>query len=156
MSAFEELCEKEKNGTITDLEKAILYHPVSYRILYNQDKAAEQLATLETNCTNAIQANIEVAQLNAALQEKLDGYQSLIDHHKEHHAEYEKIKADIEMIEANYDALQTPMVCGHLARYAIVGDEGTGHCVTCLRDSAVKELAVLQRFTARIMEDGNE
>ena len=32
---------------------------------------------------------------------------------------------------ANYNAMQTPMPCGHLARYAVNGEEGTQYCVMC-------------------------
>lgn len=33
--------------------------------------------------------------------------------------------------EANYDTLQTPMPCGHLARYATTNESGTQFCVWC-------------------------
>ncbi len=39
---------------------------------------------------------------------------------------------DIKAIEANYDALQSSMPCGHLARYAVNVDEGTQYCVMCV------------------------
>ncbi len=37
----------------------------------------------------------------------------------------------LKQVETNYDALQTPMPCGHLARYAVNGEEGTQYCVMC-------------------------
>jgi len=42
------------------------------------------------------------------------------------------IVTDRDKIEANYDALQSPMACGHLARYAITSDEGVNHCLLCM------------------------
>ncbi len=42
---------------------------------------------------------------------------------------------DLKKIEANYDALQSPMPCGHLARYAVNADEGTQYCLSCLCES---------------------
>jgi len=38
---------------------------------------------------------------------------------------------DLKKIEANYDALQSPMPCGHLARYAVNEEEGTQYCCMC-------------------------
>jgi len=152
VSALNNLQNKNRFGQITELELCVLMAGT----LCDPNKAAEQLATLETNCSTAIQANIEVAQLNVALQEKLDGYQTLIDHHKEHHAEYEKIKSHIESIEANYDALQTPMPCGHLARYAVNGEGGTQYCCMCLANETQKENGVLRRYIAKLEEEIDE
>ncbi len=39
---------------------------------------------------------------------------------------------DFKKVEANYDALQSPMPCGHLARYAVNEEDGTQYCVMCL------------------------
>lgn len=39
---------------------------------------------------------------------------------------------ELKQIEFNYDALQSPMPCGHLARYAVNGEEGTQYCCMCL------------------------
>ena len=65
----------------------------------------------------------------------------------------EDLQAYLKQIEANYDALQTPMPCGHLARYAVNGEEGTQYCCMCLATELQKELGVLQRHVARISED---
>lgn len=42
---------------------------------------------------------------------------------------------DMKLIEANYDALQTPMSCGHLARYAANEEDGTQYCVMCVLEA---------------------
>lgn len=44
-------------------------------------------------------------------------------------------ETDLKKIEANYDALQSPMPCGHLARYAVNAEGGTQYCVMCLCES---------------------
>ena len=45
--------------------------------------------------------------------------------------ELEALETNLKQVEANYDALQTPMPCGHLARYAVNEEEGTQYCVMC-------------------------
>jgi len=42
---------------------------------------------------------------------------------------------DLKKIEANYDALQSPMPCGHLARYAVNEEAGTQYCVMCVLEA---------------------
>lgn len=42
---------------------------------------------------------------------------------------------DLIAVEANYDALQSPMPCGHLARYAVNEKEGTQYCAVCNGDA---------------------
>ena len=80
MSAFDEIYKK-KHDDRSYLEKVIVWfceydqNELHFtKVSIEAEKAAEQLATLETNCTNAIQANAELARLNADLQEKLDEY----------------------------------------------------------------------------------
>lgn len=46
-------------------------------------------------------------------------------------ANYDAQAEQLKQVEANYDALQTPMPCGHLARYAVNGEEGTQYCCMC-------------------------
>lgn len=52
------------------------------------------------------------------------------------------LEAHLKQVEANYDALQTPMPCGHLARYAVNGEEGTQYCSLCDREAIMKSLEV--------------
>jgi len=63
-------------------------------------------------------------------------------------ANYDAQAEQLKQVEANYDALQTPMPCGHLARYAVNGEEGTQYCVVCngnaLFEAGNKALAVLE------------
>ncbi len=47
---------------------------------------------------------------------------------------------EIKLIEANYDALQSPMPCGHLARYAVNGEDGTQYCCMCLAEQLAKDI----------------
>lgn len=42
---------------------------------------------------------------------------------------------DLKAVEANYDALQSPMACGHLARYAVNEEAGTQYCAICNGDA---------------------
>lgn len=75
------------------------------------EKMETRITELETNCSNVIQANIEVAQLNVAFQERID------------------------FMEKKIDELNTPMPCGHLARYAVNEKEGTQYCALCDRNA---------------------
>ena len=102
MSAFQEIKNKDYKER-TELENAIIF---TWSTSYYQTalKAADQLSMLEENCANAIQANIEVAQLNVALQEKIEEF-------------------------------NTPMPCGHLARYAVNEEAGTQYCAVCNGDA---------------------
>lgn len=65
-------------------------------------------------------------------------------------------QTQLKQVEANYDALQSPMPCGHLARYAVNGEDGTQYCCMCLAEETQKELGVLQRFCKHMIEDDNE
>jgi hypothetical protein len=47
-TAFEKLMDNIRIGKGTDLEKAVVYHPQARRVLYDQDKAAEELARLRS------------------------------------------------------------------------------------------------------------
>ena len=67
----------------------------------------------------AVQANIEVAKLNADLQERVD------------------------FMEKKIDELNAPMPCGHLARYAVNEKEGTQYCVLCVLDATNQTIANL-------------
>ena len=58
---------------------------------------------------------------------------------------------ELKQVEANYDALQSPMPCGHLARYAVNGDEGTQYCVLC-ESEAWKSYALHQEICAQCGE----
>ncbi len=107
MSALNNLQNKNRFGQITELELCVLMAGT----LCDPNKAAEQLATLETNCSTAIQANIEVAKLNADLQERID------------------------FMEKKIDELNTFMSCGHLARYAVNEKDGTQYCVMCVLEA---------------------
>ncbi len=49
--------------------------------------------------------------------------------------ELEALETNLKQVEANYDALQTPMPCGHLARYAVNEEEGTQYCCMCDREA---------------------
>lgn len=53
---------------------------------------------------------------------------------------------DLKKIEANYDALQSPMPCGHLARYAVNADEGTQYCALCELEEKQKTIDDLQEY----------
>lgn len=44
---------------------------------------------------------------------------------------------------ANYNALQTPMPCGHLARYAVNGEDGTQYCALCVLEADKQTIANL-------------
>jgi len=57
--------------------------------------------------------------------------------------ELEALETNLEQVEANYDALQTPMPCGHLARYAVNGEEGTQYCVMCEIEADKKYISEL-------------
>ena len=66
MSALQKLIDKKSN---TSIEECIVW---AVKTEQTKELAAEQLVTLEKNCTNAIQANAELANLNADLQEKIE------------------------------------------------------------------------------------
>ena len=57
---------------------------------------------------------------------------------------------DLIAVEANYDALQSPMPCGHLARYAVNEEEGTQYCALCVLE------ADRQTITNLVMVDVEE
>lgn len=182
MSALDEL-----NKNAIPLDQRTL-SPIEFCIVRTQnvrhelaEAAAEQLATLETNCANAIQANIEVAKLNAALQDRieyLEGWKIAIDDAcindwvsittpketvnnlivcnvqealdplisekpAKWVAEISELKENIKAVEANYDALQSPMPCGHLARYAVNEEAGTQYCAICVLDATNQTIANL-------------
>lgn len=50
---------------------------------------------------------------------------------------------EFKQVKANYDALQTPMPCGHLARYAVNGEEGTQYCSLCVLEADKQTIANL-------------
>lgn len=60
----------------------------------------------------------------------------------------------IAQVEANYDALQSPMPCGHLARYAVNGEDGTQYCSLCELEKCNKGLKELIVDLKKIIEDG--
>ncbi len=64
------------------------------------------------------------------------------------------VKAHMKQIEANYDALQSPMPCGHLARYAVNGEDGTQYCALCELEKCNKGLKELIVDLKKIIEDG--
>ena len=39
------------------------------------------------------------------------------------------------LVERNYDALQSPMPCGHLARHAVNEEAGTQYCALCVLEA---------------------
>ena len=67
--------------------------------------------------------------------------------------EIAQLKADRENAYKEIREMNIPMPCGHLARYAVNGEEGTQYCCMCLATELQKELGVLQRHVARISED---
>jgi len=64
--------------------------------------------------------------------------------------DYRKLENEIKAVEANYDALQTPMPCGHLARYAVNGEEGTQYCVMCAASETEKRLQIAKSALGQI------
>ena len=56
---------------------------------------------------------------------------------------------DFKKVEANYNALQTPMPCGHLARYAMNGEEGTQYCCMCEREALLTVLNVANNIISK-------
>lgn len=62
------------------------------------------------------------------------------------HDKIQALESDIKAIEANYDALQSPMPCGHLARYAVNGEEGTQYCALCVLEADKQTIANLENF----------
>ncbi len=64
----------------------------------------------------------------------------------------EDLQAHLKQIEANYDALQTPMPCGHLARYAVNGEEGTQYCVMCVLEAKNQEIESMQQTIDDLQE----
>lgn len=63
---------------------------------------------------------------------------------------------DLKAVESNYDALQSPMPCGHLARYAVNGEGGTQYCCMCLATEIQKENGVLRRYIAKLEDEIDE
>lgn len=62
--------------------------------------------------------------------------------------EFEDLEAQLKQIEANYDALQTPMPCGHLARYAVISESNphaitTQYCALCALEADKQTIANL-------------
>lgn len=55
-------------------------------------------------------------------------------------------QAHLRQVEANYDALQSPMPCGHLARYAVNGEDGTQYCCVCAANALETELEKYKNF----------
>ncbi len=53
---------------------------------------------------------------------------------------------DLKAIEANYDALQSPMPCGHLARYAVNEEAGTQYCALCELEEKQQTIDDLQEY----------
>jgi hypothetical protein len=47
MSAFEELMNDIRSGKSSDIQKAIVYHLEARRVIYDQEKAAAELARLQ-------------------------------------------------------------------------------------------------------------
>lgn len=50
---------------------------------------------------------------------------------EQYHSQAKELQERVEYMEAQIDALNTVMPCGHLARYAVTADEGTGYCLMC-------------------------
>lgn len=73
------------------------------------------------------------------LGELIDKYQiEVTDRTEQGLKDTEKINdllGELVLVERNYDALQTPMPCGHLARYAVNDKEGTQYCALCDRNA---------------------
>lgn len=73
------------------------------------------------------------------LGELIDKYQiEVADRTEQGLKDTEKINellGDLVLVEKNYDALQTPMACGHLARYAVNEEAGTQYCVMCVLEA---------------------
>ena len=78
-------------------------------------RAAAELAALQADLTDRTEQNI-IYKKNLEIL----------------HKEFERSQSNLIAVEANYDALQTPMPCGHLARYAVSGEEGTQYCAMCV------------------------
>ena len=55
----------------------------------------------------------------------------------------ETLLENLKQVEANYDALQSPMPCGHLARYAVNGEDGTQYCCMCVLEADKQTIANL-------------
>ena len=51
-------------------------------------------------------------------------------------AQLQEANKTLRRAEANYDALQSPMPCGHLARYAVNEKAGTQYCSLCVANVA--------------------
>ena len=56
---------------------------------------------------------------------------------------------DFKKVEANYDALQSPMPCGHLSRYAVNGEDGTQYCCMCDREALLTALNVAHNVISK-------
>lgn len=72
-------------------------------------------------------SNIEIAiEHDGSMWVKLEDYRKLEDEHK--------------FMSEQIDKLNAPMPCGHLARYAVNGEDGTQYCCMCLADELGKEI----------------
>ena len=77
-----------------------------------------------------------------------EGLEDMLEEATEEIGILRKRMKEFKQVEANYDALQSPMPCGHLARYAVNGEDGTQYCCMCnsnaLLDAGNKALVALE------------
>ncbi len=67
-------------------------------------------------------------------------------------ANYDAQAEQLKQVEVNYDALQTPMPCGHLARYAVNGEEGTQYCCMCEREALMTASEVAANVLSKTVD----
>lgn len=51
------------------------------------------------------------------------------------HDKIAEIETEHKYMSEQIDKLNTPMLCGHLARYVVSADEGTHYCALCVLDA---------------------
>lgn len=72
-----------------------------------------------------------------------EGLEDMLEESTEEIQILRKRLKEFKQVEANYDALQTPMPCGHLARYAVNGEDGTQYCCMCALEADKQTIANL-------------
>lgn len=75
-----------------------------------------------------------------------EGLEDMLEEATEEIGILRKRMKEFKQVEANYDALQSPMPCGHLARYAVNGEDGTQYCCMCEMVSTKEELNKYIKF----------
>ena len=72
-----------------------------------------------------------------------EGLEDMLEEATEEIGILRKRMKEFKQVEANYDALQSPMPCGHLARYAVNGEDGTQYCCMCVLEADKQTIANL-------------